>query len=77
MSEEKREGKLEKLIFVGYTNGHQILYGAEDVGSFYSNTDNDCFIPLYMMERHAHRLQNTSGMNVTLEKVLAAQSKGN
>jgi len=65
------------LIFVGYTNGYQILYAAEKTegqGSFYRNTDNDCWIPLYMMERHAHRLENTTSMSVTLEKVRVAQS---
>lgn len=66
----------DELIFVGYTNGNQILYATEaegGEGSFYSSTDNDCYIPLYMLKSHAHRLQNTSNMNVTLEKLKKAQ----
>lgn len=78
----QKEQELEKrlkeneLIFVGYTNGHQILYGAQSEGVFYSDTENDCFIPLYMMKRHEHRLQTTSNMQVTLEKIQEANGKG-
>ena len=69
----------DKLIFVGYTNGNQILYatginGGE--GSFYADTDNDCYIPLYMLKSHAHRLQSTSNMSVTLDKLKKAQKLG-
>lgn len=66
----------DELIFVGYTNGYQILYATESEGgegSFYSDTDNDCYIPLYMLKSHAHRLQNTTDMNVTLDKLKQAQ----
>jgi hypothetical protein len=70
---EEKE-KIESLIFVGYTNGYQILYAAEEAGTFYSDTDNDCWIPLYMMKRHAHRLETTSNMVVNLEKLNAAQA---
>jgi hypothetical protein len=68
----------EELVFVGYTNGYQILYGAESEGgegSFYSDTENNCHIPLYMLKSHAHRLQTTTDMNVTLDKLKKAQSK--
>lgn len=64
------------LVFVGYTNGYQILYGAESEGgegSFYSDTRNACYIPLYMLKSHVHRLQTTTDMNVTLERVMEAQ----
>ena len=66
----------DELIFVGYTNGYQILYATEadgGEGSFYSDTDNDCYIPLYMLKSHAHRLQSTSNMDVTLDKLKKAQ----
>ena len=55
----------EDLFFVGYTNGAQVLYASEDEGSFYSNTENGCFIPLYMLKTHEHRLEGklTSGLN--------------
>lgn len=67
-----------ELVFVGYTNGYQILYGAESEGgegSFYSDTENGCYIPLYMLKSHAHRLQSTTDMNVTLERVREAQKQ--
>ena len=62
----------EDLIFVGYTNGYQILYATESEGgegSFYSDTSNECWIPLYMLKRHANRLETTAGMNVTLGRI--------
>lgn len=70
------EKSQDKLVFVGYTNGHQILYGAKSQGgegSFYSDTDNDCYIPLYMLKSHAHRLQSTTNMTVTLDRLREAQ----
>lgn len=59
----------DELIFVGYTNGYQILYASESEGLFYNNTENECYIPLYMLRVHEHRLQNTTEGNVTLDKV--------
>ena len=73
MAEEK-----EDLIFVGYTNGYQILYASESSGgegAFYSNTENECYIPLYMLKTHAHRLQSTTGGNVTLNRVKCAKKE--
>ncbi|GAB2507390.1 hypothetical protein [Microbulbifer agarilyticus] len=63
----------DQLIFVGYTNGAQVLYGAEGEGTFYSNTDNDCCIPLYMLRAHWHRLESTTNGEVTLERLKTAQ----
>lgn len=62
-----------ELFFVGYTNGAQVLSASEDEGSFYSDTENECFIPLYMLKTHEHRLEGslTSGLN--FEKILAAR----
>ena len=65
--------KIDALIFVGYTNGYQILYAAVDAGTFYPDTDNECWIPLYMLEGHVPRLESTSDMTVTLEKLKAAR----
>lgn len=67
----------ENLIFVGYTNGCQILYASDDKrggeGSFYKTTDHDCFIPLYMLKTHQHRIQSTSKMMVTLDMIQEAR----
>ena len=68
----------EDLIFVGYTNGYQILYASESSGgegAFYSNTENECCIPLYMLKTHVHRLESTTGGNVTLERVKGDQKE--
>lgn len=45
-----------KLIHVGYTNQYQVGYAKDDQGAFYPDTDNDCYIPLYMLATHVHRL---------------------
>jgi uncharacterized metal-binding protein len=56
----KKELDQKSLYFVGYTNGNQIAYAKEDEGSFYVNTDNDCYIPVYMLAVHLHRLGGTA-----------------
>ena len=66
----------KELVFVGYTNGLQILYatkGEGGEGAFYADTDNGCYIPLYMLRTHWHRLESTTGGEVTLERIKAAQ----
>ncbi len=68
----------DDLIFVGYTNGAQILYAndeGEAQGAFYKNDDCDCFIPLYMLKVHQHRIGSTSKMGVTLEMIQDAQKE--
>ncbi|WP_029511155.1 hypothetical protein [Marinobacterium stanieri] len=45
----------KKLIHVGFTNGNQVEYAKTEEGAFYPDTDNDCWIPLYMLAVHAHR----------------------
>lgn len=60
---------MSELVFVGYTNGHQIKYAREDEGVFYPDTDNECYIPLYMLKTHLHRIESTSDFNVTLEEI--------
>lgn len=66
----------DELIFVGYTNGYQILYANDAIegeGSFYSNTDGDSIIPLYMLKTHYHRLESTTNGNVTLDRIIKAR----
>ena len=46
----------KKLIHVGYTNKHQIEYAKKEEAYFYPDSDNDCVIPLYMLEQHVNRL---------------------
>ena len=66
----------DELIFVGYTNGAQILYANDEKqggeGAFYKTTEHECLIPLYMLKTHVHRLETGFG-DVTLEDIKAAQ----
>ena len=67
----------DDLIFVGYTNGAQVLY-ANDVdfgsqGAFFKTSDHNSIIPLYMLKTHAHRLETTTEREVTLDRIKAAQ----
>lgn len=68
----------DELVFVGYTNGVQILYASDNEfggeGVFYKTTEHNCVIPLYMLKTHWHRLLSTSGGEVTLERIIAAQN---
>ena len=52
----KRELQQDELVHVGYTNPYQIKYAKDEEGSFYPDTDNECYIPLYMLKKHKHRL---------------------
>lgn len=62
LAEVERELTQKKLVHVGYTNGYQIYYAKNDEsGSFYPDTYNDCYIPLYMLDIHLHRLETTLG----------------
>ena len=68
----------DDLIFVGYTNGDQILYANDQNkgrGAFYKDTDCDCFIPLYMLKVHQHRIESTSKTGVTLEMIQEVQKE--
>lgn len=71
------ETKQDSLIFVGYTNGAQILYASdskqEGEGAFYKDTEHNCCIPLYMLKTHEHRLETTTNGSVTLERIKEAQ----
>ncbi len=51
-----------KMLHVGYTNGANIkLLINTDYGAMYSNTNQDCYIPLYMLSSHTHRIETTGG----------------
>ncbi|WP_346839787.1 hypothetical protein [Microbulbifer sp. SAOS-129_SWC] len=71
--EQPPEQLHDQLFFVGYTNGYQVQYGAEEEGSFYNNTDRDSVIPLYMLKIHQCRLESTTGGAVTLDSIKAVR----
>lgn len=55
---------------VGYTNGANIkLLHETDYGAIYSTTDQNCFIPLYLLEDHIHRIETTGGDELTAKKM--------
>ena len=58
VKELKSELRQEKLIHIGFTNESQVQYVTEDKeeGAFYPNSDNGCYIPVYMLNVHAHRV---------------------
>jgi len=51
MSNEDMSG----LIHVGFTNKYQLDYANEAEGAFYADSDNECYIPLYMLKAHSMR----------------------
>lgn len=55
--------ELNKLIHIGFTNECQIDYAMEDQGYFYSNSDDGCNIPLYMLDSHFMRATNSVVVN--------------
>lgn len=48
----------QKLIHIGFTNEHQVIYATEDKteAAFYPDSDNECYIPVYMLAVHTHRV---------------------
>lgn len=58
----KSDIEQRKLIHVGFTNEHQVTSVTEQQldGYFYPNSDNECYIPLYMLNVHAHRVGKDS-----------------
>ena len=58
VKELKSELRQEKLIHIGFTNESQVQYVTEDKeeGAFYPNSDHGCYIPVYMLNVHAHRV---------------------
>ena len=49
-------GEAGEIIHVGFTNPAQIGYAKDESGFFYPDTDNQCYIPLYMLKRHLNRM---------------------
>ncbi|WP_348720629.1 hypothetical protein [uncultured Alcanivorax sp.] len=49
-------GEASDILHVGFTNPAQIGYAKDESGFFYPDTDNQCYIPLYMMKRHLNRM---------------------
>ncbi len=60
VKELEEELATKELLHVGFTNGSQIKYAKVEEGSFYPNTDGNCYIPLYMLKSHEHRIETTS-----------------
>ena len=55
-----------ELSFIGYTNGANLkLLKETDYGAMYSNTKENCYIPLYMLKSHLHRIETTSNGSAT------------
>tara|TARA_R110000824_G_scaffold400649_2_gene608654 strand:- start:1329 stop:1664 length:336 start_codon:yes stop_codon:yes gene_type:complete len=50
---------MDKLIHVGFTNKYQLDYASEAEGAFYSDSDNECNIPLYMLSVHSMRASDS------------------
>ena len=64
LKSELRQGK---LIHIGFTNESQVQYVTEDKeeGAFYPNSDHGCYIPIYMLNVHAHRVGQDSKIYCT------------
>ena len=64
----------DSYVHVGYTNGANIkLMQGTDYGAMYSNTNQNCYIPLYMLEGHLHRIETTGGDSDTAIKLQEAE----
>lgn len=52
------ELRQQKLIHIGFTNESQVRFATEDKteAMFYPDSDNECYIPVYMLDIHAHRV---------------------
>ena len=60
VAELEKELANKDLLHVGFTNGSQIKYAKVEEGAFYPDTSGDCYIPLYMLKSHEHRIETTS-----------------
>ncbi|MGL4893776.1 MAG: hypothetical protein ACRC47_02880 [Shewanella sp.] len=50
----------QELKFVGFTSGANInLLNGTGYGAMYSDTKQNCYIPLYMLKQHEHRVELT------------------
>lgn len=60
VKELEKELSNKELLHVGFTNGDQIKYAKVEEGAFYPDTYGNCYIPLYMLKSHEHRIETTS-----------------
>jgi|GEM_PF-2982209 len=60
VEELEKELASKELLHVGFTNGYQVKYAKTEEGTFYPDTCGDCYIPLYMLKSHEHRIETTS-----------------
>lgn len=56
------ESRSHELIHIGFTNERQVHYVTTEKldGSFYPDSENECYIPVYMLATHAHRAGSDS-----------------
>lgn len=76
--------KLIGLVKIGYTNGNQVGYASpsdEGEGVFYSDQEDGCDIPVYMLESDVVKLHGTSAEKFLdefiSEKIAKAREKLN
>ncbi len=72
VKELERELASKELLHVGFTNGSQVKYAKTEEGAFYPDTSGDCYIPLYMLKSHEHRIDTTSIEQLRKEQELWA-----
>ena len=58
----RNELRQQKLVHIGFTNDHQVRYATEEKSeaAFYPDSDNECYIPVYMLDIHDHRVGSES-----------------
>jgi len=56
---DENERLKHRNVLIGYTNGNQIEYAKKSSGVFYSDTKGTCYIPVYMLKIHEHRIETT------------------
>ena len=54
----KNELRQKELIHIGYTNHAQVKYVTEgnEEAAIFPDTEHECYIPVYMLNIHAHRV---------------------
>lgn len=60
----------DEACHVGFTNGANLkLLHETGYGAIYSDTKQDCYIPIYMLRSHLHRVETTSNGGVKAEDI--------
>ena len=58
----------DETCHVGFTNGANLkLLHETGFGAMYSDTKQECYIPIYMLKSHLHRVETTSNGSVKAE----------